>query len=72
MLIENQIEINAINHIINKSDNVYYPPENAIIEWWDIIVWKDYLFVWQGKRTNQKGLTYIKKNNLKRKTTSWF
>lgn len=59
--INRQVEIKAIEYIINTFDKVYYPPENCFIEGWDIIVWKNYVFVWIWNRSNEWGLNFLKK-----------
>ncbi len=55
-----QAEINAINDIIKSFKKVHYPPKDAFIEGGDIIVWKNYVFVGIGERTNRIGFDFLK------------
>lgn len=55
-----QVEISAINYLTRNFSNVHIPPNDAFIEGGDIIVWKEYVFVGIGDRTNEIGLNFLK------------
>lgn len=55
-----QPEVAAIQAITDKMPRVHTPPKEAIVEGGDIIVWKNFVFVGLGERTNQAGLEFIK------------
>ncbi len=56
-----KIEFEAIRHLFKSADNFVSPPQEVLIEGGDIIVWKDYIFVGLGDRTNQAGVDFLKK-----------
>ena len=55
-----QIEVSAIEYLVNSFENVHFPTQNTFIEGGDIIVWKDYVFVGIGDRTNEIGFNFLK------------
>jgi N-dimethylarginine dimethylaminohydrolase len=55
-----QVEIEAIQYLVDQFEKVHIPPADAIIEGGDIIVWKQYVFVGLGDRTNEAGITFLK------------
>ncbi len=55
-----QAEISAIDDLVKNFKTVHYPPKDAFIEGGDIIVWKNYVFVGIGDRTNEIGFNFLK------------
>ncbi|OJJ18061.1 hypothetical protein BKI52_29870 [marine bacterium AO1-C] len=59
-----QPEVNAIKLLLQSVAKVHQAPSEVVMEGGDIIVWKDYVFVGLGERTNEAGLKYLQ-NALK-------
>jgi N-dimethylarginine dimethylaminohydrolase len=55
-----QVELDGISQFIIEFKTVHFPPDDSFIEGGDIIVWKDYVFVGMGDRTNARGLSFLK------------
>lgn len=55
-----RIEIDGLKEILSSIPKVNIPPKEAYIEGGDIIVWKNYIFVGLGDRTNVKGVEFLK------------
>jgi N-dimethylarginine dimethylaminohydrolase len=55
-----QIEISAIDDLVKSFKKVHYPPKGAFIEGGDVLVWKNYVFVGIGDRTNRIGFNFLK------------
>ncbi|WP_299459431.1 dimethylarginine dimethylaminohydrolase family protein [uncultured Microscilla sp.] len=55
-----QPEVNAIQSITSGLSQVHTPPQGAVIEGGDVVVWKDHVFVGLGERTNQQGVDFLK------------
>ena len=56
-----QPEVNAIKLLLQSVSKVHKAPPEVIMEGGDVIVWKDYVFVGLGERTNEAGLKYLQK-----------
>ncbi len=54
-----QPEVDAIQLLLQSVAKVHQAPPEVVMEGGDIIVWKDYVFVGLGERTNQAGLKYL-------------
>lgn len=65
-------EIKGIESQIRNFKSVHYFPDNAFIEGGDIVVWKDYVFVGIGDRTNNLGLKFLKEKIGDKKTVVGF
>lgn len=55
-----QTEVSALEDLLTNFENVHLPTADVFIEGGDVIVWKDYVFVGIGDRTNERGINFLK------------
>lgn len=55
-----QLEVDGISEITSHFKHVHTPPKEAFIEGGDVMVWKNYVFVGLGDRTNKEGVNFLK------------
>ena len=63
-----QLEIKGIDYILDKmnSDKIVHFPSDVVIEGGNIILWNKYIFVGLGRRTNRKGVLFLKEELRRR------